>query len=135
MLQNKPVDPYWTRTALYSYLNLVDMPKRNLSDGEPSSVDDMKSILNKCSEPAAATSIICSGLCSMLAKSMNMMVEEMDSNRPPNAYGVDSLVAVGVRNWVHGNCAVELSVFEILSDVTIFELSSSIASKGGYGIT
>lgn len=134
MLQNKPVDPYWTRTALYSYLNLVDVPKRDLSDEATSRDDDMLSTLKKCPDPAAATDIISTGLCNMLAKSMNMMSEEMDCNRPPNAYGVDSLVAVGVRNWVHGNCAVEVSVFDILSDVTIFELSGTIASKGGYGI-
>lgn len=29
--QNQPADPYWSRTALYTYLNFVDMPAPDLS--------------------------------------------------------------------------------------------------------
>lgn len=126
MLQNQPADPYWSRTAIYSYLNTVDMP-------EPDSVApalltclDTKSQLARCQDSQIATDIVCAGLSSMLAKSMNMAVEEIDNSRPPSAYGVDSLVAIGVRNWVAGDCGVDISVFEILSDMTVYELSSVI---------
>lgn len=131
--QNKPADPYWSRTALYGYLNLVDMPI-DLSVGSISRSIDMKSMLGSCPDATAAKDIVCTGLCHMLAKAMNMLPEEIDSGKPPNVYGVDSLVAVGVRNWVFTNCGVEVSVFEVLSDKTIEELAKEIALKGGYGV-
>ncbi|RFN43250.1 putative polyketide synthase [Fusarium flagelliforme] len=131
--QNQPADPYWSRTALYSYLNLVDMAPPDLSAVDGSAKFDLKSLLACCASIDAAAGIITIGLTHMLAKAMNMLPEEIDTGKPPNVYGVDSLVAVGVRNWVVTNCSVEVSVFEVLSDKTVAELAMEIASKGGFG--
>lgn len=133
MLQNQPADPYWSRTALYSYLNTVDMPPPDLSQEEAGSKKDIKAMLASCDDADSAASIACTGLTHMLAKSMNMHFEEIDTGKPPNAYGVDSLVAVGVRNWVFTNCDVEVSVFDILSEKTISELAIMIVEKGRFG--
>ncbi|QUC18107.1 uncharacterized protein UV8b_02348 [Ustilaginoidea virens] len=133
--QNKPADPYWSRAALYAYLNLVDMPPPDL---DASAADahgaDLKSALARAPTAEAAADLVRSGLAHMLAKAMNLLPEEVDANQPPNSYGVDSLVAVGVRNWVLSNCAVEVSVFEVLSNDTISQMASTIAARrGGYG--
>ncbi|KAH6981906.1 hypothetical protein BKA56DRAFT_720122 [Ilyonectria sp. MPI-CAGE-AT-0026] len=132
--QNKPADPYWSRTALYSYLDLVDMPPPDLSAVNGSERVDMKSMLACCTDSDSAAEIICTSLSHMLAKSMNMLPEEIDTGKPPNVYGVDSLVAVGVRNWVVSNCGVLVSVFEVLSDKTVAELATFIAEKGRFGV-
>lgn len=133
--QNKPADPYWFNTAMYSYLNLVDMPPPDLSSSSSSSTrnQDIGSRLGCCTDVSAATDIIMAGLVKLLAKSMTMLPEEIDVNKPPTAYGVDSLVAVGVRSWILSNCSVQVSVFEILGDNTVTELAGIIAEKGGYG--
>ncbi|KPA42909.1 polyketide synthase [Fusarium langsethiae] len=131
--QNQPADPYWSRTALYSYLNLVDMPPPDLTIVDGTSKFDLKALLTCCTTIDAAAEIITTGLSHMLAKAMNMLPEEVDTGKPPHVYGVDSLVAVGVRNWVVANCSVQVSVFEVLSNKTIGELAMEIASKGGFG--
>ncbi|KAG6030078.1 Type I Iterative PKS [Claviceps sp. LM458 group G5] len=135
LLQNKPADPYWSRTALYAYLNLIDMP---LPDLTASATDgrgiDLKTALGQTSSTEDAASLVRNGLAHMLAKAMNLLPEEVDVNKAPNAYGVDSLVAVGVRNWILGNCAVEMSVFEVLSNDTISQMANTIAERGGYGV-
>ncbi|OAR02799.1 hypothetical protein LLEC1_00193 [Akanthomyces lecanii] len=135
MLQNQPADPYWSRTAMYSYLNIVDMPEPDLSAPARSVGLGIKAELTNCTNAETATGLVCNGLSSMLAKSMNMTVEEIDPCRPPTAYGVDSLVAVGVRNWVSGNCGVDVSVFEIMSELTVFELSMLVIQKGRFGLS
>nr|ALQ32773.1 putative polyketide synthase [Fusarium babinda] len=131
--QNQPADPYWSRTALYAYLNLVDMPLPDLAVVDGSADFDLKSLLSCCSSAGAAAEIVTTGLSCMLAKAMNMLPEEIDIEKPPNVYGVDSLVAVGVRNWVVTNCGVEVSVFEVLSDKTVAELAIEIATRGEFG--
>lgn len=133
MLQNQPADPYWSRTALWSHLHLVDMPLPNLATTSTNTQKDMKMILTAAPDFDAAREIVCTGLMQMLAKAMNMLFEEMDRHKPPTTYGVDSLVAVGVRNWVFTNCGVNVSVFEVLSDKTVGELSSVIAERSGFG--
>ncbi|KAF5027261.1 hypothetical protein F66182_634 [Fusarium sp. NRRL 66182] len=132
--QNQPADPYWSRTALYGYLNLVDMPLPDLAAVDGSSDIDLKAMLSCCPSADAAAGIVTTGLSHMLAKAMNMLPEEIDTSKPPNVYGVDSLVAVGVRNWVVTNCGVEVSVFEVLSDKTVAELAMEIATRGAYGV-
>ncbi|KAM3554579.1 hypothetical protein MY1884_006062 [Beauveria asiatica] len=134
MLQNQPADPYWACTAMYSFLKIVDMPEPDLSAPTMPVSLSIKARLMGCTDAETATNIVCSGLAGMLAKSMNMATEEIDPSRPPSAYGVDSLVAVGVRNWVFGNCGVDISVFEILSELTVFELSKLVVKKGKSGL-
>ncbi|KAG9254197.1 uncharacterized protein F5Z01DRAFT_622595 [Emericellopsis atlantica] len=132
--QNKPADPYWSRTAMYSYLNLVDMPPTNLEEGpSATSNTNIKSLLRQDLDVSVAKEVVCTGLMQTLAKAMNMLFEEMDPRKQPSAYGVDSLVAVGVRNWVYTNCNVQVSVFEILSEKTIQQLSAVIVERCGFG--
>jgi NAD(P)-dependent dehydrogenase (short-subunit alcohol dehydrogenase family) len=136
MLQNQPADPYWSRTALYSHLNLVDMPPSDLQSGSSSTSKqaDLKAMLACCTDAQSAAAMLSEGLMRMLAKATNMLFEEMDPSRTPSSYGVDSLVAVGVRNWVLGSSGVEVSVFEVLSDQTIGDLAAVIADRGGFGV-
>jgi hypothetical protein len=54
-------------------------------------------------------------------------------NKSLSAYGVDSLVAVTIRNWIFNNCGVQLSVFDILSEWPLAEMSNTVAEMGGYG--
>ncbi|KAM5380293.1 hypothetical protein ACJZ2D_003575 [Fusarium nematophilum] len=132
--QNLPADPYWSRTAMYGYLNLVDMPDPDLTVVDDSAGVDLRSMLSCCTDAESASEIVCTGLAHMLAKAMNMLPEEINTGSPPNVYGVDSLAAVAVRNWVVSNCGVEVSVFEVLSDKTVAELAADIAAKGGFGL-
>ncbi|ORY55289.1 uncharacterized protein BCR38DRAFT_491200 [Pseudomassariella vexata] len=129
--QNKPADPYWTRTALFSHLNKVDMPPESESTAaEGSSAEkSVKFLLSQVTDTEDAQVIVCKGLMHMLAQSMNMKVDDVDEGKPLSAYGVDSLVAVGVRNWVFRECGVDVSVFEVLSDSSIAELSAKIVKK------
>ncbi|KAL6824852.1 putative polyketide synthase [Trichoderma camerunense] len=131
--QINAADPYWTRTALYSYLNLVDIAPPNLLAGGEASDKDMRTMLVSAKSFEEATLIVRDGLSIMLSKAMNMLPSEIDMNKSLNAYGVDSLVAVTIRNWILNNCGVQFSVFEILSDSPIMEMADTIAVKGGYG--
>ncbi|KAG5945724.1 Type I Iterative PKS [Claviceps sorghi] len=133
--QNKPADPYWSRTALYAYMNLVDVaaPDPSSAAAAARGAADLKTALARAASPDAAADLVRDGLAHMLAKAVTLLPEEVDVHRPPNAYGVDSLVAVGVRNWILGHCGVEVSVFEVLSNDTISQMARTIAERGGYG--
>ena len=63
---------------------------------------------------------------------MNMLPEDLDTKKPANAYGVDSLVAVGTRNWIFRETGVDVSVFEILSEMGVEELAEMIAMKSRF---
>ena len=140
--QNQPADPFWTRTAMFNILNTIDQPLPDLAvtagDGNGSSgagqaTEDLRATLAECTAQDEAADLIASGILCVLARSMNMLPEEMDASRTPNAYGVDSLVAVGVRSWVASATGVNISVLEIVGDWTVAELSVAIAERGEFG--
>ncbi|KAI1374887.1 ketoacyl-synt-domain-containing protein [Hypoxylon crocopeplum] len=126
--QNKPADPYWTRTAMFTHLNREDMPETDLDDSSESQ-DTMRKLLARTVDKEEARCIIVEGLREMLSKSMNMHASDVDESKPPSAYGVDSLVAVGVRSWVFRECEVDVSIFEVLSEISIGELSAMIVQR------
>ncbi|KAI1865108.1 hypothetical protein JX265_008155 [Neoarthrinium moseri] len=129
--QNKPADPYWARTALFTHLNKVDLPPDTAesSTNIEGSEQSVKALLSQAADEEGAQAIVTAGLSQVLARSMNMKAVDIDDAKSPNAYGVDSLVAIGVRNWVYRECDVDVSVFEILSDTSIAELSATIVDR------
>ncbi|KAI2470151.1 ketoacyl-synt-domain-containing protein [Annulohypoxylon bovei var. microspora] len=129
--QNKPADPYWTRTSLFTRLNDVDMPEgwATVSGENSDSQNDMHKLLAQATDADAEEVIVTKGLQEMLSKSMNMDASDVEVSRPPSAYGVDSLVAVGVRNWVSRECSADVSIFEVLSDMSISKLSAMIVER------
>ncbi|KAI1759105.1 ketoacyl-synt-domain-containing protein [Hypoxylon sp. FL1150] len=129
--QNKPTDPYWTHTALFTHLNQVDLPEGPDMDAEGAveSQDTTRILLAQATDAEEAKCIISTGLRMMLSKSMNVEVSEVDESKPPSHYGVDSLVGVGLRNWVSRECEADVSIFEVLSEASIRELSATIAER------
>jgi hypothetical protein len=122
--QNQVSDPYWYREARFAMRKIDLIPESASSDS--TSMQELLSASTSLSEAAAA---ILEGLVTLLAKSMNMLPQDIDSRKPANAYGVDSLVAVGTRNWIFRETGVDVSVFEILSENSLSEMATIIARK------
>jgi Phosphopantetheine attachment site len=93
------------------------------------SVISLSEELRRCTDMAAAVDIVAAALVQRLARLMMMSEEDIDAGRPLNAYGVDSLVAVEVRNWITRETAVEVSVFEVMANVPMRQLASDLAGK------
>ena len=60
---------------------------------------------------------------------MSTEPSEIDCDLPLNAFGVDSLKAVEVRNWVFRELKADISVFEILAAVPVRKLAVQIARR------
>ncbi|KAI0877791.1 hypothetical protein GGS24DRAFT_487640 [Hypoxylon argillaceum] len=56
-------------------------------------------------------------------------IEELDINAPFASLGIDSLVAIEVRNWLRLRLAIELSLLEIMRSESILALAKSGAKK------
>ncbi|KAH6656537.1 hypothetical protein BKA67DRAFT_531802 [Truncatella angustata] len=135
--QNKPADPYWTRTALFTHLNKVDIPpdSNEINSTEETGEQTIRMLLTNAETIDEVHDIVVVGLCTVLATSMGKQAEDIDDGLPPSAYGVDSLVAVAMRNWVYRECDVDVSVFEILSDSSISRFAKIIVERSTFGKT
>ncbi|KAI1309753.1 putative polyketide synthase [Xylaria venustula] len=54
---------------------------------------------------------------------------EIDPALPLSEYGVDSLVAVELRNWLVPNARIEMSIFDLLGSPSLVELAKSVVKR------
>lgn len=76
-----------------------------------------------------ASSVILAGLISKLADMFNRPTSDFDSSLAMTEYGLDSLVAVELRNWLLTAVKVNLSIFEILQSSSLIDFARLVASK------
>ena len=78
---------------------------------------------------AAAARVVAAGLRRKLSRTLRMPEEDIETQKAIHAYGVDSLVAVELRYWLSREMQADLSIFQIMADSSLGELSWIIAKK------
>ncbi|ETS76597.1 hypothetical protein PFICI_11984 [Pestalotiopsis fici W106-1] len=64
-----------------------------------------------------------------LARGLDVELSDVDIGRPVSSYGVDSLMAVELRNWMRKDYNVDIAVFDILGGTTVTGLSRLVATR------
>lgn len=120
---------FWFRDPRFSHLRLIDRQAANPLDGGSDDTARLQKVLTDVGSLAAATDLVRDALAAKLAKSLMMPVEDLDTGKPVSTFGVDSLVAVEVRNWIFRECKADVSIFDVLSNVPLTALAGKIAAK------
>lgn len=76
-----------------------------------------------------ATEIITEALVQKTADILQMPASEVDPNRPMYVYGVDSLVAMEVRNWISREMKANMALPEILAAMPMEKFAGKIAER------
>ncbi|KAL4865188.1 hypothetical protein BDV12DRAFT_200380 [Aspergillus spectabilis] len=77
----------------------------------------------------AATELIGAAIATKLAEIFMTPVSEIDLGKPPAHFGVDSLVAVELRNMLVLQAAADVSIFDILQTGSLESLAGLVAEK------
>jgi len=120
----------WMRARLFShfYTRGVDSAQASMSkDGE----EDM-SILLAQATPEAAASIVTEALIKKLSSILSTEVESFESHKPIHAYGIDSLVAVEIRNWISKKMRADVTIFDIMGNLPLKSFGELVVSKSVY---
>ena len=81
---------------------------------------------------ADAGDVIAQGLARKLSKALSMPPEDIDTSKPLHAYGVDSLLAVELRNWFAKEMVADIAIFNIMGAASIASLSGLVAAKSQF---
>lgn len=85
--------------------------------------------LSKAKSKEEAVEIITEALVNKTAEILQMPSSEVDPGRPLYRYGVDSLVALEVRNWITREMKANMALLEILAAVPIESFATKIVEK------
>ena len=128
--------PYYFSDPRFSHLALTGASSTS-SESESSSVtssDPLKHFSTLATtDPAAASCNLTAALVSRVGKSLQTATSEIDTARPLHSYGVDSLVAIEIVNWVLMETKVAVTVFEVLASIPITDFARKLVEKCGKG--
>lgn len=79
--------------------------------------------------PEQAAEVILDALVRKVADMLQIPASEVDPGRPMYRYGVDSLVALEVRNWITRELKANVALLEILAAVPMAAFAAKIAEK------
>ncbi|KAF4442643.1 putative polyketide synthase [Fusarium austroafricanum] len=85
------------------------------TDVEGSNASLKVQLASSVADPDACLELLLVGFTSALCGMLHMKPEELDTNVPVASMGIDSLVAVRVREWFMQNVGVEVSVLKVMS--------------------
>lgn len=90
------------------------------------------SVLRQAESQDVAAAEITKWFAQKLSRILGMPATEIDASKTIHAYGVDSLVAIELRNWFEREVGAEISVLELMSAGNISNLCQSASSKTRY---
>lgn len=131
-LTTRELEAAWIQDSKFAILRMTRLSGASSSsqgrgtDSQKTSLQDRLSAVKSLDE---ATTVICEAIISKLASNLMVSDADIDPAQPITACGVDSLVAVELRNWLLSQTGAEISVIDVLQSKSIVALSGSIAGR------
>lgn len=101
----------------------------SLSEKSGSDTVPIKQLLKSADSRATAARIVLQALIPKLSGLLMIAQEDVDGRKPLVAYGLDSLVAVELRNWISRDLEATVPLMELMSSPSIEVLAGKIAEK------
>lgn len=102
-----------------------DMPSKS----GPMNIVHLRAHLKIAKDAAEATVLISNGLAAKISSLSMIPIEEITVDRPLAEFGMDSLVAVEMRNWVAKELDANMSVLELLANEAMETLCGKILAR------
>lgn len=90
----------------------------NSSEGNASG-DNLALLYRQAATAEERAKVAAQSLARKLARALAIEADDVDLEKPLHAFGVDSLVAVELRNWIAKEFAADIPVFEIMGGRTV----------------
>jgi len=121
-------DLFWIDDAKFKYLKeAAEAKQAHLSTSAPSV--SLSSAVKTSKSYDEALQLVSNGLMDIVSAVLMVPREEMDQSRPIVVYGLDSLVAIEIRNWITRELEASLQVLELLTSNSITALAGTILKK------
>lgn len=106
----------------------ADSPDTNSPRDEDNDIDLLHQ-LTDIETVAEAAVLVATYLMHRLSKVLGVPLKNLDISKPMNGYGLDSLVAVELRNWFQAKLGADVAVFELLGNKTFGNVGGLVAGK------
>ncbi|KAJ0417858.1 polyketide synthase 2 [Aspergillus carlsbadensis] len=116
-----------TATATKNAVNMQDHPDN--SDKVEPALRALQTIIASGADSATVSKACVAALSSQFAKILRLVAEDVEPGKSLMAYGVDSLSAVELRNWIRAKMRVEVTTLDVVNASSLVELGNKVVSK------
>jgi NAD(P)-dependent dehydrogenase (short-subunit alcohol dehydrogenase family)/acyl carrier protein len=103
------------------FAHLAEMAAEGGDAGSPRSGSELRNAI-LAAGPSERRSLLEAGLRDQVARVLGVAAEKLDTNTPLSALGLDSLMAIELRNWVERDLKVTLPAVELLKGPSLSQL-------------
>lgn len=113
---------------LFSRLRFLgrDTTVTSSTENVPANVTNYGKLFQSASSPVEAAAVVVDGLVTRLSHALSMPSEDIDPTKPLHQYGVDSLIAVEMRNWFAKEFGSTVAIFTFLAAPSILAVGSLV---------
>ena len=93
---------------------------------------DYAALLSKAASTEQAIRVVTDGILQKLSRALSIAPENMDVTKPLHVYGVDSLLAIELRNFFAKEFGADVAVFDITGGSSFEAVSSVVVQKSRF---
>lgn len=86
-------------------------------------------LFRQAAGPVERSAVVVEALRGRLARALGVEMDEIDARGGLSTFGVDSLMAVELRNWIKRDFGAVVSVFEMISAATLSKVGELVVSR------
>lgn len=121
-------DPYWFDDSRFAILSQLDRHSGGDSNGQAAK-EDWKKLVAAATSKDQAHDLVLDALVAGLSNILKVEQDDIDPRKSLPALGIDSLVAIEIRNWLRKEFQADLSVFDIVSNDPLSSFAPKVAAK------
>ena len=133
---NSGPGPHWEESGMARDLRFSSLYYRELGEKaanvSKAGSNDIGSLISAAPSFDAAVDVIITSITKKLMDIFMIAEAEIAPSNALSEYGVDSLVAVEMRNMLALRAGAEISIFDIIQSTSITALAVKVASKSSY---
>ena len=129
--KNGRKEPEWMKRPLFSHFYTRGDVDPALSSTQQNK-ENIAIILAQATSDREASTITTRLLIRKLASTLSLEEESLDETRPMHTYGVDSLVAVEIRNWIAKEIKADVAIFDIIGGASLATVGQMVAGKSAW---
>lgn len=90
---------------------------------------DVGALFREATDTKERAEVVVTALVSKLARALSVSPDDIDVDKYLSDYGVDSLMAVELRNWIGNDFHANVAVFDIMEGTAITTIGDLIATR------
>ena len=128
-------EPEWMRKPLFSHFytrGIGDDSRLKTNAHALAAQEDVAILLAGGITNKEAGIVVTRALIRRLASILTIAEDSFDEDKPMHVYGVDSLIAVDLRNWIAREIRTDLAIFDIMGSASLRAIGIMIAARSKY---